>query len=160
MSEDTATALDLSGHRLHIVKPFNVSKISTFSVLPFKTDHDCDGSLGFLLESSVTKEKLVFATDTYFIRYKFCGVQYYMVEANYDANILDANIESGLVPSEIKQRLQNSHFEISNVKEFFKKTDLSKCKGIHLVHLSKNNSDKELFEDEIKKITGVPVTAH
>jgi len=80
-----------------------------------------------------------------------------MVECNYSASILDANIALGKVPQVMKKRLTRSHFSLENVKEFFKANDLSKVEEIHLLHLSDSNSDEALFKEEIMKLTGKPV---
>ena len=159
VSCETAEALELSGHRLKILEPKETYFVGTLKVMSFKTQHDCPGSLGFLIYSIHTNERLLFATDTYYLKYKFVGVDYFMIEANYSKAILDENIEAGVIDPLLKDRITQSHFEIDNVKEFFINQDLSKCKKIYLIHLSDTNADPKLFEDEIKKVTGKPVFA-
>jgi len=131
--------------------------VGSFDVIPFTTQHDADEPLGFLIYSRTSKEQLLFATDTYYIHNQFKKLDYIMVECNFDEAILKANIENGLVSPVVAKRLFSSHFELKNVKQFLKATDLSRTKAIHLMHLSDGSSDAERFRREIMELTGVPV---
>ena len=153
MSRGTAEALGLSGHRLHIIKARQQFRLGTWTILPFETQHDAAEPLGFLLANQAG-DKLLYATDTYFIRYKFHGLTHIMIEANYSLDILKRNVEAGLVPKELKSRLLKSHFSLENVKQFLLANDLSKVEAIFLLHLSNGNSDAERFEREIQELTG------
>lgn len=155
LSESTRNCIGVSGHRVHVFESKKVFEIGTFKILAFPLQHDVENH-GFLVVSKYG-EKLVFATDTYYCKYKFAAVNYYMIECNYSAKILEENIKSGAVPAEIRNRIVKSHFELENVKEFFRANDTSKINEIHLIHMSGNNSDPELFKNEIQKITGKPV---
>lgn len=132
-------------------------QVGTFDVLPFDTQHDAAEPLGFILYSRVTKEKLLFATDTYYVKYRFGSLNYIMVECNYAIDILRANSEAGRLTLALKNRLLQSHFELSNVKKFLQLNDLSKVKEIYLLHLSDGNSDEKRFKREIQELTGKPV---
>lgn len=37
-------------------------------------------------------ERLLFITDSYFVRYKFKNINYLMIECNYSADILEENV--------------------------------------------------------------------
>ena len=156
MSQGTAEALGISGHRLHIIKAKQQFRIGTWTILPFETQHDAAEPLGFLLANK-TGEKLLYATDTYYIRYRFRGLTHIAVECNYSMDILRANIEAGLVEPALKKRILKSHFSLEHVKEFLKANDLSKVQEIWLLHLSDGNSDAERFKREIQALTGKPV---
>lgn len=129
-------------------KPFDVG---TFTIIPFDVQHDANEPLGYLIYSNRTKEKLLFATDTYYIQSRFKGVNYIMVECNYDKNL----VPEALTKTEYNRLLQ-SHFELSNVKAFLRATDLRVCKQIYLLHLSSRHSDSKRFKREIEELTGVP----
>jgi len=150
MTAETARALDLAGHRLHIVEPLQQFTIDHFQVIAFPTEHDCPGSVGWLLTDG--DDKLVFATDTYFCRYKFKDVSIFAIECNYSIDTLSPDLH----PSQ-KKRLFKSHFSLENVREFFKANDLSRVREIYLLHLSRDNSDENLFQTEIERLTGKPV---
>ncbi len=153
---DEISGLDPWRHRLHIIKAKQQFQIGTWSILPFETQHDAAEPLGFLLANQ-SGDKLLFATDTYYVKYKFVGLTHIMIECNYSLDILRANVESGLVPQALKDRILQSHFSLDNVKKFLKANDLSQVREIWLLHMSDGNSDAELFRREIQEVTGKPV---
>lgn len=156
-SAGTFDALQLSDHhRGHAIKAQEQITVGTWTILPFETQHDAAEPLGFLLVNQAG-DKLLFATDTYYIRYKFHGLTHIMIECNYAADILRGNVDAGLVPEAMKKRLMQSHFSLENVKGFLRANDLSKVKEIHLLHLSDGNSDADRFKRELQRLTGKPV---
>lgn len=157
MSQGTAEALGLKGHRLQLIKHGRQFEIGSFFVLPFETQHDATESLGFVLVSNATSQKLLYASDTYYLRYRFRGLNYIMVECNYMLDTLEANVEAGIVPRPLRDRLVESHFGLHNLKEFFRANDLSRVKGIWLIHMSETNCDPARAKREIQEMTGLPV---
>ena len=153
MSQGTAEALGISGHRVHIIKAKQQFQVGTWTILPFETEHDAAEPLGFLMANH-GGEKLLYATDTYFIRYKFHGLTHIMVEANYSLDILRANVEAGTVDANLKNRILKSHFSLENVKKFLQANDLGKVQEIWLLHMSDGNSDAARFKREIQELTG------
>ena len=156
-SPGTIKALGLEHHRLRPVRAKETFKVGTWTVRAFETQHDAQEPLGFLLHSRASNERLLYATDTYYIRYKFPGLTHIMVECNYAKDILYRNVENGSVPGVLKNRLLTSHFSLENVKEFLKANDLSRVQEIWLLHLSDGNSDADRFKREIMELTGKPV---
>lgn len=162
MSRGTAEALKspndlyLYAHRINHVEPRKTFTLGTWTILPFEVEHDVSEPIGFLLANQ-DGDKLLFATDTYYIRYRFAGLTHIMIECNYSMDILDENILSGRVPVVMKKRLIRSHFSLENVKEFLKANDLSLVEEIWLLHLSDSNSDEDRFKREIQELTGKPV---
>ncbi|MFD0825820.1 MBL fold metallo-hydrolase [Neobacillus sp. M.A.Huq-85] len=152
-SKGTIQTLNITHHRIKPVKAREQFKIGTWTILPFEVEHDVSEPIGFLLANQ-DEEKLLFATDTYFIRYKFSGLTHIMVETNYSMDILNQNVIHGFIDNGRKKRLMRSHFSLENAKEFFKANDLSKVQEIWLLHLSDTNSDADLFKSEIQKLTG------
>jgi len=156
-SPGTIEALGLENHRLRAVKSKDTFRVGTWTIRAFETQHDAQEPLGFLLKSNVTGERLLYATDTYYIRYRFPRLNYIMVECNYAMDILEENVRRGSVPEVLKKRLLTSHFSLDNVKEFLKANDLSQVREIWLLHLSDGNSDAERFKKEIMEVVGRPV---
>jgi len=152
---DEISGLDPWSHRLHIIKAKQQFRIGTWTVLPFDTQHDAAEPLGFLLANQ-DGERLLYATDTYYIRYRFQGLTHIAVECNYSLDILRTNVAKGSVEPALKRRIIKSHFSLENVKKFLKANDLSKVEAIFLLHLSDNNSDSERFKREIQELTGKP----
>lgn len=151
-SQGTLEAAGLTGHRAHPIQAMQQFTLGTWTILPFDVRHDVAEPLGFLLASPAGK--LLFATDTYYIPYRFKGLTHIMVECNYSEQILNDNIAAGLITVGMKRRLIRSHFSLENVKSFFGANDLSAVEEIWLLHLSDNNSDAAAFKREIQEITG------
>lgn len=155
ISAGTAEALGLSGHRLHIIKAKQRFRIGTWTILPFETQHDAQEPLAFLLANQ-DGDKMLYATDTYFIRYRFAGLTHIAVECNYSMDILRTNVANGSVEPALKNRILKSHFSLENAKKFLQANDLSKVQEIWLLHLSEQNSCEKRFKEEVQKITGKP----
>ncbi|MBU5213246.1 MBL fold metallo-hydrolase [Heyndrickxia oleronia] len=153
MSEGTAGAINVQHHRIKHVKAKEQFQIGTWTILPFDVQHDVSEPYGFLLANQAG-EKLLFATDTYYIKYRFHGLTHIMVECNYSMEMLSENIASGRTPKLMKKRLIKSHMSLENFKEFLKANDLKKVQEIWMLHLSDSNSDEELFKHEIQQLTG------
>lgn len=151
-SQGTLDSLKLEGHRFKSVKDKEQFSIGSFNILAFGTEHDAQEPLGFLIQDSVTGKKLLFATDTYYIKYKFKGLNHIALECNYSEEILQENVESGNINSYLAERIRRSHFSLENVLEFLKANDLSKLEKLYLLHLSSSNSDEYLFKEKIKEI--------
>ncbi|MHB1421263.1 MAG: MBL fold metallo-hydrolase [Bacillota bacterium] len=156
LSQGTIDALKLSGHRIKPLRAMEQLRIGTWTILPFDAIHDVAEPLGFLL-ASTSGEKLVFATDTAYIKYRFNGLTQIMIEVNYEDAILRSNVEKGIVPAELRRRLMKTHMSLETAKGFFKANDLSRVNEIYLLHLSDNNSDAARFKREIQQVTGKPV---
>lgn len=151
-SKGTFDSLGLLTYRTCIIQETIQFNLGTWTILPFGTIHDAAEPLGFLLVSG--NDRLLFATDTAYLKYRFNGLTHIMIEANYQTDVLRNNVEAGLVAPEMKGRIRRSHFDLENVKEFFKANDLSKVQEIYLLHLSDSNSDAELFKREMMELTG------
>ena len=151
----TAEAIGLSGHRLHIIWAGEQFTVGSFTVVPFTVEHDALEPVGFLIASG--DEKLMFATDTYYIRHRFSGLTHIAVECNYDADLMAANVEAGNYPEVARDRVYESHMSLETCKSFLKAQDLSRVKRIYLLHMSDGNSDAERFKRQIEELTGIPV---
>lgn len=153
MSQGTAMSLGLSHHRLNIVEEGKQFDVGDFTILAFPTEHDTLGSLGFLIYHKPTKTRTLFATDTYYLKNKFNGLNYILIESNYCKDTLDSNIEAGYIPFSLKNRLLESHFSLENVKGFLSANDMTRVQKIVLIHLSDSNSDAERMVREIRELT-------
>lgn len=145
----------LNVYNLNYLKNGLQTYIGEFTILPFNTQHDAAEPLGFLIQHKDIG-KLLFITDSYYCQYKFSGLNHIMLECNYSAPILNENIEKGLIPHSLRNRLLKSHFSLENVKEFLKANDLTQVRDITLLHLSDGNSNAAEFKREIERLTGKP----
>nr|WP_243721437.1 MBL fold metallo-hydrolase [Macrococcus bovicus] len=157
MTPGTAEATDMDEHhRLHQVKIKEIFVIDTWIIMPFDVEHDAAEPCGYLLQSELGY-KLLFVTDTYYVRYKFKGITHMMLEINYLYEQMQRNIQEGKLHPGLARRIMKSHFSLEHASNFLQATDISKLQAIHLIHLSKNNSNAPLIKDSIQKIAGVPV---
>ena len=147
----------LKGPLVHPVQPMEQFQVGTFTVLPFDVEHDAKQPLGFLIQSGTTGEKLLFFTDTYYLKYKFPGCDIIMAECNYTMDQLLKNVEDGITPAYRIQRLAKSHMSLETLEEMLQANDLSRLKQIYLLHLSADNSNEEQMKQEIQELTGVEV---
>ena len=157
LSRGTADACKLIGHRLKIVEALKEITVGSFNVLPFDVQHDAPEPLGFLITSRTTREKLLYFTDTYYLKYTFRGLTHIIGECNYSPALVDRSIEEGRIPAELATRLMKSHMSIDRFEDFLRANDMSKLEEIYLVHLSENNSDPQAFKERIQRLTGVMV---
>ncbi|AGY48274.1 metal-dependent hydrolase [Bacillus phage Pony] len=155
-SAGTAAALEIQHNRLKTVEKKKPFKIGTFQIMAFDVEHDVSEPFGFLIMNQAGN-KLLFATDTYYIRYKFPGLTHILLETNYSEDIINRNVDLGRCAPSLRKRIRQSHMSLETAIEFFKVNDLSKVEEIHLIHLSDSNSDEQLFKTEVQKVTGKPV---
>lgn len=156
-SKGTLDACRLTGHRMKAVEALKEINIGTFAVLPFDVQHDAPDPLGFLLTSRATGEKLLYFTDTYYIKYRFTGLTHIMGECNYSMDIIEQSVRNGYIPPELVPRLIKSHMSLDHFLDLLRANDLRQVKQIYLLHLSNNNSDAERFKEAVQKLTGTEV---
>lgn len=142
-------------YRTNLVKAKDSFTTNDWKIMPFDIEHDAKEPLGFLIETP-SGQRVLFATDTYYIRYRFTGITHLMIECNYDLEILERNYQHRKIDKKQRNRIITSHFELNNVRQFLRSNDLSKLQEVHLLHLSDRNSDAEQFKREIQAIVGVP----
>lgn len=155
MSQGTADALETDAVKLvESMEQFNVGSLD---IVPFTTFHDAAEPLGFLIKSRVDGDVLAFATDTVNLRYKFPGLNILAIEANYDQNVLERSSR----PEKLKKRIVNAHMEIDTLCEYLRSLDLSKCREIHLLHLSDAISHEGHFINKVARAVppGIEITA-
>ena len=143
--------------RPFIIEKNKVFSVGRFLILAFETKHDCKEPVGFLIRHPEMGQTL-FATDTYYLPYKFEGLSHVMIECNYDNHIIDKNVEDGIVPSLVRDRVNESHMSLETCIDTLKANDLSSVNNIVLLHLSSKNSDPELFRRVVESETGKLVT--
>ncbi len=156
MTAGTAVALGIGAqHRLHILNPMEQTTVGRITVSAFPTQHDAREPCGFLLDDG--DDRVLYATDTYYIKYQFPGVTKMLIEANHSYKILEENVGAHILNKALAERLIKSHFSIENVLAFLRANDLSKVKEIWLIHLSDGNADAGKFARMVEATTGKPV---
>lgn len=130
-------------------------KIGTWYVTPFETKHDVAEPCGFLIDNTAG-DRLVFVTDSYYVKYLFPNVTHMMIEANYSKEIVDQKMNRGF-DIKRKERLLESHFDFDRTLDFIKSNKSDRLQEVWLLHLSDANSHEQKFKEETQKLVGVPV---
>ena len=133
-------------------------EIGGFQVRPFRTFHDCAEPFGFFIVDK-DGESFVFATDTVNMAYRFLPpVTILAIEANHNAEIL---ARSERMPVKTRERIANTHMEITRLCQNLRRMDLSRCREIVLLHLSDATSNENDFVFRVERAVpkGIRVTA-
>jgi phosphoribosyl 1,2-cyclic phosphodiesterase len=154
MSSGTASALRYEHQRGEAaLASGNAVRLGGFTVLPFDTQHDAAEPLGFVINHRETGNVL-FATDTYYLRYRFRQLNNIMIECNYRMDILTENVKRGVVSMAQRNRTAHSHMEYATCIEALQANDLSSVNSIVLIHLSNGNSNAAEFQQGVRRATG------
>ncbi len=156
-SRGTIDACGLAGHRIKPVKSLQEVTVGSFKVLPFDVQHDAPEPLGFLITSMATGEKLLYFTDTYYLKYRFNGLTHIMAECNYDLDTMRQSVDDGNVPEFVAKRIIKSHMSLEHLIDMLRANDLSRVRQIYLLHMSKNNSNDTKYRESIQRLTGAEV---
>lgn len=153
---ETAQALKFSGHRLNVIEPLRQFEIDKFKVMPVPINHEDIKTgervpgVGFLISDGV--DKLFFYIDSFYCKYKPVGMTIIALGVNYSKKTMAPDLNSAR-----KKRLYRSHMSLETALKFFRANDLSRVREIHLLHLSRENSNPDYFKSEVQKATGKPV---
>lgn len=156
-SRGTAEALGYADgsirRRPKVLEPLRTVRIGGFAVRPIPAEHDAAEPFAYLIDHE-DMGRLLFATDTYYLRYRIPAMNYLLIECNYSLPLLNANVEAGLIPAALKKRTLESHMSLEHLKEMLAANDLTQVSQIVLIHLSARNSDRNAFCEEIIRQTG------
>lgn len=152
-SKGTIEQINIENHNLVALENLKQYKIPDFTILAFDVQHDVVEPFGYVVQYNPTKQKILFATDTYYLKYNFKDIDIYMVECNSDLQTLEENLKNDSITLYHYKRLRQSHMSLETLVDFFRKTDLSKIQKILLLHLSDKNSNEKRIQSVISDIT-------
>lgn len=155
-TQETFTAIGAMSHRAKVIQPGQEFQVGTWSIKSFTTQHDCPGSVGFRMANQ-GGERLVFITDSFYVRYRFRNITHWMIEVNYDAQSLAESVADGTTPTVLRDRLVMSHMSLDNAVDLLRANDLSKTEEIYAIHLSEHNANAERIKWRLMEVTGKPV---
>ena len=134
-SHGTAKALGVESEPMvHTIEPIRPVRIGEFDIIPFDTQHDAAEPFGFLIRHPECGT-ILFATDTYYLRYTFPDINHMMVECNYIDAVLADNVERGIIHA----------------------NDMSQVRNVVLIHLSQDNSNERIMQQTVCEHTGANV---
>lgn len=149
-SAGTFGALRLAGYHCKTVIHGRVFAVGTLDIYPFEVEHDAAEPLGFVITSRVTGERVLFFTDTYYVKYVFKNVDIIMGECNYSLKTLSAGLDKSRM-----DRLFESHMSLEHFLTLL--DNYPNVKKIYLLHLSDENSDENMFRRTVARKTGAEV---
>lgn len=136
-------------------KPMKIGN-GDFRVQPFDlttldgrwTHTNADGSecpcYGFLI-THPEMGRMLYITDTNLIKWRFKGITHILLGVNYDKDLID-NEDSAKV-----NHVYRGHMSIDTACDFVKANNSKDLQNVIMCHLSKNNADKDLFIEKMKK---------
>lgn len=177
----TADKLGVEG--AGIIAPLVPFAVGTLIIKAFSVVHDAAEPVGYLIYSTVTREKLIFATDTNCLPVKVTSADYLALECNYS----EASLERSDIHPTLKARIAESHMSLEEFLRLLRENNLQtnrdnlrlnrdnlqSCqiisdnlrlsssnsriglKRIYLLHLSKTRSDAPEFQRRIMAATGI-----
>ncbi|MCD8195924.1 MAG: MBL fold metallo-hydrolase [Lachnospiraceae bacterium] len=150
-------------HRLHELpskgpepRTYETLHIGSFLVVPFRVEHDTPEPVGYLLRGK-TGEKLLYFTDTFFVRYRFFGVTHIIGEVNYDRDTMWEKVDSGETPAARAKRLFSSHMSLDNFLDFLRANDTSKLQQVYICHMSDDHGNEAETREVVQRLTGAEV---
>ena len=141
---------------VRVLMPLQEHTIRTFRVLPFEAEHDVQ-CFGYQVTSEETGEKLIYITDSAYVKYTFSGLTHIMIEANYAQEIMIDNVRDGKIPFSLAERVAGTHMSIDTLIDLLRANDMTKVRQIYLLHLSDGNSDAAAFRRQVQQETGAEV---
>lgn len=147
-SKGTAEAIGLTQYKR--LADGEWARFGAVTAQAFAAQHDAAEPLGFVV--TVGGKRLVYATDTYYLKYRIPGVNYWVIECNFCEDLIDEG-------DALDRRRQRSHMGLERLKTLFAANDLTAAEWILLVHLSDAKSDEWRMVQEIAHATGVETVA-
>lgn len=96
--------------------------------------------------------RLLFSTDTEYVKYRFKNLNHILIECNYDKEIIDKFYHKS-----VRDRVLISHTELQTTLEFLEINKSNSLFNVVLLHLSNGTSNEVEFLAESKKRVNCPV---
>jgi len=106
---------------------------------------------GFIIKSGV--ESMVFMTDL-----SYCPAPFFFSPTIF---ALECNYAADLIPEDCNREdsVYGAHMSLDTCIKTLKTNDLSKTRGIWLLHISRSHGDPERFVREVQEATGIATYA-
>lgn len=140
----TYATQDIETDHLHHIDPFETIDIKDFHITVLPMSHDCEGTVGYLIECE--NEKMVYVTDTGYIKEEvkayLNNADYYVFESNHDIEMLMQTNR----PVYIKQRIINDYGHLCNddSANILSSVIGDKTKEIVLAHISQEGNTRDM----------------
>lgn len=125
--------------------------LGPLEVAAYDANHDAEEPIFFTVRCD--GEFLLFAPDASFIKQRF-NIKFSIIaiECSYDIEILQHRVDTNDINETFAKRLLSSHMKKQVAMNYLAECcDLSKCREIHLLHMSADNIDKQAAKLEFEK---------
>lgn len=130
-------------------------QIGDFKVTPFDVEHDVV-NYGYLIHHP-TYGSIFFATDCYNLKYCIKGCKTYLMECNYEDELLNKAVSEGKVSVSQADRIRLSHMSLPHAVKFLQDCDAEKsATQIVLIHGSARHLNAELAINKFQQVLGIP----
>lgn len=131
-----------------IFKPYEsetfrqIRNFGSFVIKSFDVVHDVP-CCGFLI-THPDMGRLVYVSDTEYVKYRFDRLNHILVEANYSADLIDPDAVN-------RSHVLTGHMELQTTLDFLRANNNPELRNVVLCHLSSSNADSEMFCREAEK---------
>jgi len=127
-----------------------VQILGNFVIKSFGLVHDVP-CCGFLIVHP-DFGRLLYVSDTEYVKYRFDRLNHILVECNYDKR---------LIPDDAVNRshVMTGHMELQTTLDFLRANNNPDLRNVILLHMSQSNADSEEFVTEARKVVRCPVWA-
>lgn len=113
------------------------------------THTNADGSecpcYGFLI-THPEMGRMIYATDTELIKWRFKGINHILLGVNYDKDLVDKDNDPKT------RHVFRGHLSIDTACDFVNANDSDSLQNVIMCHLSSENADKDSFIEKMKKV--------
>lgn len=147
----TYATQEIATDHLHGVRPFEEFDVQDLHITVLPMSHDCEGTVGYIIESD--NEKMVYVTDTGYIKEevkeKINNADYYVFESNHDIEMLMQTSR----PVYLKQRIigDNGHLCNEDCANIVTDAMGTNTKEIVLAHISREGNTRDLALQALEK---------
>lgn len=126
-----------------------------FSVTPFPIKHDIP-CYGYLIHHKECGT-IFFATDCYDLNFEIHGIKHFLMEVNYQDEILRKAVVGGFTPQAQADRVRLSHMSLDNAIKYLHQCDVEDtCHTITLIHGSARHLYPSQAVEAVRSEFGVP----
>lgn len=121
-----------------------------FVIKSFSLVHDVP-CCGFLIQHPETG-RVLYASDTEYIKYRFRDLSHIMIECNYSKDLI-------LEYAANRSHVMTGHIELQTALDFLRANNNPNLQNVILLHMSARNSDPDEFVAGVEKVVQCPVWA-
>lgn len=147
----TYATQSIATNHLQSIKPFETFDIQDFHITVLPMSHDCEGTVGFMIEAD--NEKMVYVTDTGYVKEEvkemINDADYYVFESNHDIEMLMQTSR----PVFLKQRIigDTGHLCNEDCANIVTSAMSDRTREIVLAHISREGNTRELALQALEK---------